>query len=143
MKVCIAYDSKYGNGKKCVEYLQSGMSKKGNNVQTFFIRETDPKSLPQADLYIFSAPTHVGSVPMKMKKFLKNLNIKSEGAKYSLITTFQDANTRALEKMTEILQRHNIKKAAEGVKIKVEGMKGPLWDGYQKQLDVFVGRLLK
>ena len=75
MKVSIAYESKYGNGKKCVDYLQNAITKKGHDVTTFSVREQDPKSLPNADLYIFSSPTQVGGPAGKMKKFLKNMPI--------------------------------------------------------------------
>lgn len=143
MKVCVAYDSKYGNGKKCVEYFEKVVRTKGHNISVFSIHDVKPETLPQSDLYIFSAPTHIGGPPRKMKKFLKNLNIKTEGAKYSLITTFMDPSTKTLVKMSEILDKHNITKASEGVKIKVDGMKGPLGSGFQKQIDDFAINLLK
>ena len=104
MKICIAYESKYGNGKKCVEHLQGVISKKGHDVETCSVRETKPGSLPQADVYVFSSPTHVGSPPRKMKKFLKNLEIKQERAKYALIATYMDPKTKTIQKMEEILQ---------------------------------------
>jgi flavorubredoxin len=137
MKVCIAYESKYGNGKKCVEHLQNVITKKGHDVETFSIREVKPTSLPQANLYFFSSPTHVGSAPGKMKKFLKNLDIKQEGAKYALIATCMDPNTKALQKMEELLQPTGMTKVSNGIKIKVTGMKGPLEEGYQKKLEDF------
>ncbi len=142
MKVCIAYESKYGNGKMCVDHLEKTIRAKGHNVEVFSVRETKPNSLPQADLYVFSAPTHMGGPPGKMKKFLKKMDIKQEGAKYSLITTCMDTNTKALEKMTDLLQPYRLTKATDGIKIKVNGMKGPLWDGYQKQIEVFANNIL-
>ena len=87
MKVCIAYESKYGNGKKCMEYLQSVMSKKGHNVEMFSIHEKKPTSVPSANLYVFSSPTQIGGPAGKMKKFLKKMQITQEGAKYALVTT--------------------------------------------------------
>jgi len=142
MKVCIAYESKYGNGKKCVEHLEKTIRAKGHNVEVYSIREIKPDSLPEANLYVFSAPTHMGGPPRKMKKFLKNLNIKTEGAKYSLIATCMDTNMKTLDKMTELIQPHGLTKLTEGIKVKVNGMKGPLWDGYEKQLDVFANQIL-
>jgi flavodoxin len=80
MKVCIAYESKYGNGKKCMEYLQSVMSKKGHNVEMFSIHEKKPTSAPSANLYVFSSPTQIGGPAGKMKKFLKkNANSARRG----------------------------------------------------------------
>ncbi len=146
MKVYIAYESKYGNGKKCVEHLQGVISKKGHDVETSSIREIKPNSLPQADLYIFSSPTHIGNPPMKMRKFLKNLEIKQEGAKYALMATCMDAKfydrTKALQVMEDLLQPSGMTKASDGVKIKVTGMKGPLETGYEEKLDAFVKEIL-
>ena len=73
MKIFIAYESKYGNGKKCVEQLQDIISNKGHNVESHSVREIKPTSLPQADLYIFSSPTQIGRPARKMRKFLPHL----------------------------------------------------------------------
>ncbi len=137
MKVYIAYESKYGNGKTCVEHLQAFMNKKGHDVEISSVREIKPKSLPGADLYIFSSPTHVGGPPGKMKKFLKNLEIKQKGAKYALITTCLDPNPKTLQIMEKLLQPTGMTKVTNGIKIKVTGMKGPLEEGYQKKLEDF------
>lgn len=137
MKVCVAYESKYGNGKKCVEHLQEVIAKKGHNVEAYSVREIKPKSLPQADLYVFSAPTHVGKAAGKMRKFLKKLEITPEGAKYALMTTYLDPNTKALQTMEELLKPTGMTRVSAGLKIKVSGMKGPLEEGYHKKLEDF------
>ena len=142
MKVCIAYESKYGNGKKCVEHLQSIISKKGHDVETPSIREIKPSSLLQADLYIFSTPTHIGGPPGKMKKFLKKLEITEEGTKYALMTTCLDYKTKALQIMDGLLQHSGMTKVSDGIKIKVTGMKGPLETGYEEKLDAFAKEIL-
>jgi flavorubredoxin len=142
MKVNIAYDSKYGNGKKCVEYLEKVIRAKGHSVDVYFIRKTKPRDLPEVDLYIFSTPTHVGNAPFKMKGFLKKLKIKNKSAKYTVMTTCMDTNTHALDKMSELIQPTGLTKVSDGLKIKVEGMKGPLWDGYQKQIETFANTIL-
>jgi len=142
MKVCIVYESKYGNGKTCAEYLQSVISGKGHDTEILSIREIKPKSLPQADFYIFSAPTHIGGPPGKMKRFLKNLAIKEEGVKYSLMTTSMDPDPKTLQKMEGILQSKRMTKISNGLKIKVTGHKGPLEEGYEKKLEGFASEIL-
>ncbi|UCD14334.1 MAG: hypothetical protein JSW60_02665 [Thermoplasmatales archaeon] len=138
MKVYIAYESKYGNGKKCVEHLQTAIKKKGHNVEASPINEIKTDSLPPAELYIFSTPTHVGRPPRKMRKFLKKLEMGQEDAKYALMTTCMDYNTRSLEIMEDFLQPKKINKVSKGIKIKVGGIKGPLESSYQEKLDSFV-----
>ena len=143
MKICIAYESKFGNGKGCMEYLQSVMSKKGHDVEMFSVREREPTSLPPADLYIFSSPTQIGSPAGKMKKFLKKLEISQEGAKYALVVTHLNPKANTLEKMEKLLQPKEIIKVTDGLMIKVTGLKGPLESGYKEKLDTFAEDILK
>ncbi len=137
MNVFIAYQSKYGNGKKCVEYLKTVINKKGHDVEAASIMDIEPTSLPKANFYVFSSPTHVGGPPRKMKKFLKKISI-GQDSKYALMTTCLDTKTRTLEIMDEILRNKNVSKVSEGVKIKVKGMKGPLENDYKDKIDSFV-----
>ena len=142
MKVYIAYESKYGNGKKCVDYLQEVITKKGHSVETSSIHEIKAKSLPNADLYIFSSPTHIGCPPRKMKKFLNKLEISQEEAKYTTIATHLNPDAKTLQKLDELIQPKGMTKVTDGVRIRVTGMKGPLEDGYEKKLDEFVNKIL-
>jgi hypothetical protein len=68
-------------------------------VDLFSVRNVKPNELLQADIYVFSAPTQIGSPARKMKKFLKKINITHAEAKYALITTHNSDKTEALEKM--------------------------------------------
>lgn len=143
MKICIAYESKFGNGKGCMEYLQGVMSKKGHDVEMFSVRELEPTSLPSADLYIFSSPTQIGSPAGKMKKFLKKLEISQKGAKYALVVTHLNPRANTLEKMERLLLSKEISKVTDGLMIKVTGMKGPLESSYEEKLDTFAEDILK
>jgi len=141
MKVYIAYESKYGNGKKCVEYLKEAITTKGHSVETSSIHEIKSKSLPNADLYIFSSPTHIGRPPRKMKKFLNNLEIPQEEAKYTTMVTHMDPKAKTLQIIDDLLQPKGMTKVSNGVKIMVTGLKGPLEDDYEKKLDAFVNEI--
>lgn len=125
-----------------MDYLAGAISKKRHNVETFSVRETKPDSLPLADLYVFSTPTQIGSPARKMKKFLKNLEVKQEGAKYALMAIYMDPKAKSLQKMEEFLQPTEMTKASECVKIKVTGMKGPLESDYEGKLDAFAKEIL-
>jgi flavodoxin len=142
MKVCIAYESKFGNGKKLVEHMQTTISKKGHDVERYSVRETKPDSLPKADIYIFSSPTHLGGPPGKMKKFLKKLEINQEGAKYALMATYLYPNSKTLQKMEDLLGPKGMIKVTDGVSLKVKSVKGPLDDGYEEKLEEFTKKIL-
>lgn len=125
MKVCILYDSKYGTGKSCMEHLGSLLNDKGNDVEIYSVKEIGPTSIPEAEAYIFSAPTHLGNVSGKMKGFLKKLDNK-DGKKYSVITTCMAPDkTRATETMEHILNEKGMEKATISIKIMVKAIKGP------------------
>ena len=143
MKVCIAYESKYGNGKKCVEHLQNTISEKGHEVEIHSVHDIKPNSIPSADLYVFSAPTQMGKAAGKMRKFLKKLDIKPESAKYALMTTYWDPKTKSLQTMDDLLKSTGMAKVSAGLKIKVGGMKGPLEEGYQQKIEDFATEILK
>ena len=53
----MVYWSRYGNGKKIVETLAEKLKKNKVETQIFTTDEANPSQLPEADLYIFSAPT--------------------------------------------------------------------------------------
>ena len=141
MNISIIYESKYGNGKQAMMYLENILRKKGYSVQLMSVHEVKPKSLPEADLYIFSAPNRMGKIVRSMRKFLEKIEIKNSSAHYTLVNTCLDPSAnidKGLEQMEEILQKKNISKLSEGLKLKVMAMKGPLEPGYEKKLDELV-----
>ncbi|MFP4171043.1 MAG: flavodoxin family protein [Methanomassiliicoccales archaeon] len=139
MKVDIVYESKHGNGKKCVDYLAELLRDRGEEVEILSIRDIDPTSLSGADLYVFSAPTHVGKPSRKMRKFLKGLDV--DPLRYALMTTHAREETRALQFMEDILSAKGGEKVAEGLKIKVYAIRGPLEDDYRGRLEEFADSL--
>ena len=143
MKICIAYESKYGNGKKCVEHLKNIINEKGHNSEIFSVRDTKPDSLPEADIYIFSSPTHIGQPAWKMKKFLKKLDVQNEKVKYALMATHLDPNASTLDKMDSFIEEKKMTKVTNGLKIKVNGMRGPLEEGFEEKIETFANLLLK
>jgi flavorubredoxin len=140
MNISIIYESKYGNGKEAMAYLETILVKKGYSVQLMSIHEIKPHSLPESDLYIFSAPNAFGKIVRSMRKFLDKIEIKNSNTQYILVNTCLDPSSsqdKGLEQMEEILRKKNISKISEGLKLKVMAMKGPLEAGYEKKLDEF------
>jgi len=140
MNISIIYESKYGNGKQAMTYLESILRKKGYSVQLTSIHEMKPQSLPESDLYIFSAPNAFGKIVRSMRKFLEKIEITNPNARYTLVNTCLNPSSdidKGLEQMEEILRSKNISRLSEGLKLKVMGIKGPLEAGYETKLDEF------
>jgi menaquinone-dependent protoporphyrinogen IX oxidase len=76
MNISIIYESKYGNGKEAMTYLETVLRKKEYSVQLMSVHEVNPHSLPESNLYIFSAPNAFGKIVRSMRKFLDKIEIK-------------------------------------------------------------------
>jgi len=139
MRINIIYDSKYGNCKNISEYLENSLE--NNNVKKFFVKDTDPDYIRSADLYIFSTPTQMGKATKRMRKFVKNLQIDGQSVKYGLITTYSKEKTDSLKELEGMLKKKGFKKAANNLRFKVQGKKGNLERGYEKDLDKFLEKL--
>jgi len=140
MNISIIYESKHGNGKQAMTYLENILRKKGYSVQIMSVHEIKPLSLPESNLYIFSAPNAFGKIVRSMRKFLEKIEIQNSSAHYILVNTCLDPSSsqdKGLEQMEEILSKKNISKLSEGLKLKVMAIKGPLETGYEKKLDEF------
>lgn len=140
MNINIVYDSKYGNGEKVCKYIKNPLEGKGHDTGIYFVRDIKVKDLPRADLYIIMAPTHIGSPPWKVKRYIKK--ISDERAKYALITICLNEESKAIERMRKKLSSTGLKEVDDGLKIKVEGMKGPLEDDYKRKVDDFLDEIL-
>jgi len=155
MKVEYFHASKYGNGAKVAEEFKKQMATKGVSVNVHHVRETRPKEMPPADLYLFSSPGRFGKPIGDMRGFLKNVNLPP-GMKYAvLVTEFAPEPEksiripteeeigkcqRVIPIMNEMLQKKGLVKVAEG-KIFVTGLKGPLEEGWQKEVEAFVSEV--
>ena len=142
MKINIIYESKFGNGKKMLDELSQLLKDKKQEVELFNFTETDPQSLPQADLYLFHSPTRQFMLPLGVRSFIKRFTPPAEKAKYALSTTYMDPRTIALKKIDAYLQKKGMVKVTEDLKIKVLELKGPL-EEYGEKIEDFAERLIK
>lgn len=141
MKYVIVYWSRYGNGKKIVETIQTTLQKKKADVQIFTTDEADPTSLPDADTYVFSAPTEAFRVKADMRKFMKKLQ-GVEGKKYGIINT-HGMNRNWLGSMEKTLSKKNMVKAA-ALDFKLDGdpkTGDALPQGWEESVDNFIKQL--
>ena len=156
MTIEYMHASKYGNGAAVAEEFRKLMAAKGVPVNVHHIRDMKPKEPPAAELYVFSSPGRLGKPIGRMRRFLKKINLPA-GTKYALLTTEgaprPDKKTgrlpteeelarwqRVTPIMNELLQAKGFVKVAEG-KILVTGMKGPLEEGWENKVQVFVAQI--
>jgi len=135
------YWSRYGNGKKIVENLAERLERKGGQTQVFRTDEVDPSALPEADRYVFSAPTEAFNIQRDMRKFMKNLQ-GMEGKKYGIINTHA-MKRNWLPKMEKLLSKKNMVKVA-GVDFQMgkEAQSGNgLMEGWENRLEEFADKL--
>ncbi len=142
MKSVIVYWSRYGNGKKIVDYLSKKFNEKKVETQIFKTDEIEPHELPSADFYIFSSPTEAFNVQKNMRKFIKNLNDMNE-KKYGVINT-HGMNKNWIYKFDKILLKKNMKKIS-GIDFRVgkdANTGNGLMSGWESKVDTFVDDLL-
>lgn len=158
MKIEYFHASKYGNGAMVAEEFKKQMAAKGVTVNVHHVQDARPKEMPSADLYLFSSPGRMGKPRGCVRRFLKKARVPS-GTKYALLITEAapqpDKKTgrmpteeemakwqRVIPVMNQILQEKGLVKVAEG-KVQVNGIKGPLEEGWQKKVEAFVSQISK
>jgi flavodoxin len=141
MKYVIIYWSRYGNGKKLVDYLAGKLKQKGAETQIFKTDEADPAAMPKADLYVFSAATEAFNIQKDMRAFMKNLE-GIEEKKYGIINTHAMKKNR-LNKMEKLLSKKKmVQVAAVDFQIGKDAQTGNgLMEGWEAKLDEFAGKL--
>ncbi|MBN2599514.1 MAG: hypothetical protein JXA75_03150 [Candidatus Thermoplasmatota archaeon] len=142
MKYVIVYFSRFGNGKKLVEYLAGKLKEKKGTIQLFKVDEVDPGAMPEADVYVFSAAAEALSLQRDMKRFMNELK-GLEGRRYGIINTHGMKKHR-LDKMEKILSKKHMVKLA-GMEVHVEGngvqTGNGLPSGWEARVDEFAGKL--
>jgi multimeric flavodoxin WrbA len=155
MKFEYYHASKYGNGAKVAEEFKKQMVAKGITVNVHHVRDSKPKEVPTADVYIFSSPGRFGKPIGNMRHFLKKAILLAD-AKYAVLTTEPAPKPdkkgriptdeerckwqRVIPIMNEMLQKKGLVKVAEG-KIYVTGLKGPLEEGWQNKVAALASQI--
>ena len=155
MKIEYFHASKHGNGAKVAEEFKRQMAAKGVTVNIHHVRDVKSKELPPADLYLFSSPGRFGKPIGDTRGFLKKANLPA-GTKYAVLVTELAPEPekairipteeeigkcqRVIPIMNEMLQKKGLVKVAEG-KIFVTGIKGPLEEGWQKEVEAFASQM--
>ncbi len=141
MKYTIVYWSRYGHNKKIVNYLAEKLKQKNAETFIFTTDEADPTSLPESDLYIFSAAAEAFNLQRNMKIFMKNLE-GMNGKKYGIINTHA-MNKNRLYKMENLLSKKKMTKVASvDFKVGKDIQSGnALSEGWKEKIDEFAEKL--
>lgn len=141
MKYVIVYFSRFGNGKKLVEYLVEKLKEKGAETHLLTTQEANPIALPDADCYIFSAPAEALNLQRDMRDFMRNLK-EMDGKKYGIINTHGMKKNR-LGKMERLLTKKKMIKGAKvDFQVGQDAQTGNgLREGWKAKIDEFAGYL--
>jgi len=148
--------SKYGNGAAVAAEFKSRMAVRKIAVNVHHVRDSRPKELPEADLYLFSSPGRMGRPTWGVRRFLKKAQLAT-GTRCAILTTegapSPDKKTGKIPSeeelarwqhvrpiMNEILLKKGMVKVGEG-RILVTGMKGPLEEGWQNKVETFAAQV--
>ncbi len=134
MRVLIVYESKYGNTKLVAETIGEGMKEvEGINLDIKNIEEIDVSIIDNFDAILIGSPNHYFKQTRAIKKFINQLAaIPLEGKSFAVFDThLKNIRHRAVEKMEEQIKKNipNMKMIMPGLKIRVNGIKGPITEG--------------
>jgi flavodoxin len=141
MNYVIIYWSRYGNGKKIINYLSDKLKEKKIETKILKTDEADASKLPDADLYIFSAPAEAFNIQKNMRKFMENLQGMEE-KKYGIINTHAMKKNR-LYKMEKLLSKKNMTMVA-GLDFRIGGGSQTgdgLMEGWESKVDDFIDKI--
>lgn len=157
MRIELYHASKFGNGLKVAEEFKRIMAAKGHQVDIHHVKESKPKALPAADLYVFGTPARIGKPIGSMRRFAKKVSLPA-GAKYAIFATHgaprpdkktgkmpsleeQERYQTSIPILTEVFGSKGMVKVAD-VKIFVTDLKGPLEAGWEKKVEAFASKIV-
>lgn len=132
MKIAITYYTKFGNNEELADFLADQF--KLADVSVYSTKKHSPKHVVHSDLYIISAPTHIGNAPFRIRRFLKK-TVFPKKFRYALVNT-RAKGGKTLETMDNILSGKGGSKIGE-LKIEVKDKKGPMEDNWQRKVKEF------
>jgi len=134
-KICVVYDSKYGNTKRVAKAIVEGLTEEGK-VEAFasYAKDIDPKALISYDTLFFGAPNHIGKPSRTIVKFIDAFAELKPNTEYAAAFDTYFQRQRNCMKATSKLEKHLSEKFPNlklmpGLSIKVKGINGPIAEG--------------
>ena len=122
-----------GNTKQVAELIGEGINtKEGNEVTIDNVKEIDVTNDITYDLILIGSPNHAKNHTKSVKKFITSLaDSPLKGSSFAAFDTYMgdqvDLVVTTIENQVSESQP-DLKKASQGLSIKVTGMKGPIAD---------------
>ena len=138
VRVCIVYDTVYGNTKLVAEEIAEGLREfEGIETALRDLESADPGALSEYDALLIGSPNHYSGPTEGVKTFIEGLSEKSfEGKLFAVFDTFVGKNSdfflgKAVRKMEKAIgeKAPDLKLLAPGLSIRVGGTKGPVVEG--------------
>jgi len=147
VKALIVYESKYGNTRLVGETIAQGMMEtEGAEATLVEVQEVDLDKTTDYDLIMIGSPNHVGGPTrgiMKLLDELGKLDLKQKWV--AVFDTYMGGDfEKAVKKMEKRISRKapGLKIAAQGLSVKVQGMKGPVVEGELPKSKEFGNRIV-
>jgi flavodoxin len=148
MKVLIVYETKFGNTQKCAEAMGEVLKDSGNEITVIKVDAVERESVKDYGAIVVGSPTYASSQARSIKKFISSLAVEP-GTKIVVFDTHSGdgvttggAMRRAMEKMEkQIAKNPNLTKIMGGLKVAVNGIKGPLVEGELEKCKAFAGEI--
>ena len=122
MKILIAYSTKYGTTKKCVDYLKDKLT---GDVDVIFIDKDKKTDLTKYDCFIVGGSIYMGLLRSATRKFCEKYLEQLKTKKLGLFVCHMDKDTPAdelIEKHYPQLVEHAVAKSGFGGATKISEM---------------------
>ncbi len=146
MKAKIVFQTTNGNNRAIAERFRKNLVVLGHDVSMHNVYDVLPEELVGADLYVFTAPTHMQRAPRRIRSFLKKLAKSGWEVRYALVATRLpgskgDHEPRTLDMMASSFTGPGHVRMG-GLFIDSKTMKGPLESGWEAKVDAFLADIL-
>ena len=147
VKALIVYESKYGNTRLVGETIAQGMMEtEGAEATLVEVQEVDLDKTADYDLILIGSPNHVGGPTRGIMKFLDELGKLDLKQKWvAVFDTYMGGDfEKAVKKMEKRIsgKAHGLKIAAQGLSVRVQGLKGPVVEGELPKSKEFGNRIV-
>jgi len=141
MNICIIYETRFGNNSKIADRLMQILGNLGHNAARHLVSESEPEVIPEADLYIIGSPTQIGTLPLRIDRFLRNLELPDE-SRFAVFTTGVGSTSDTAEKIASILINRGGEETAGPLRLGVKDLRGPLEEGWETKLEKWSSALI-